>query len=178
MERAEGLAGRVAEAFVFAFAAFEFLGGGSELGVHSFEMGFAFQECFVVVAEGRFLSYRFWLALILSGDRMGPVFAAAFVPLRRAESLRRGTRRGRMGRMCRVLVFRERERGRGRGGWGISQSGLTSAATRGGFFSGFAGGGDLDGVVFGFGDELGSGFAWSDLGRADVAGVGRVVKGG
>jgi len=39
-----------AEGFVFAFAAFKFLGSGSELGVEGFEMGFAFEAGLVVVA--------------------------------------------------------------------------------------------------------------------------------
>jgi hypothetical protein len=37
--------------------------------------------------------------------------------------------------------------------------------------SGFAGGGDLDGIVFDFGDELLGGFAGGDLRARDVAGV-------
>ena len=45
-----GGGGCAAEFFIFAFAAFEFLGGGSELGVEGFEMGFAFEEGALVVA--------------------------------------------------------------------------------------------------------------------------------
>ena len=49
MEHGDGFA---AEGFVFAFAALEFLGGGSELGFDGFFIGFAFQEGAFVFAEG------------------------------------------------------------------------------------------------------------------------------
>ena len=42
--------GGVTEFFVSAFAAFEFFGSGRELGIHGFEMGFAFEEGQVVGA--------------------------------------------------------------------------------------------------------------------------------